>query len=278
MCIIIASPAGIRIPEEHIENSALNNPDWYGYSFVNFENKIVTRKFQPRQDIEMMLQYDEDYSTYGHQTPFLMHFRIATQGLINEDNCHPFRVNDNLVMAHNGMLDVRVPKALMDWSDTRYFIHSYLREMPTRYLLKSYTKRLLGDFIGSSKLVFLKDDRTLHFVNRDLGVQDHFTGIWYSNTTYKYGYSLYSRNYKTQLDEYDAAWDTYYEKTYSMTSSKECAPCITSQVLPDSLQDEEGIEMEIGFTPDDDLGTPDAWDWQQQGFRKYDKAVNWGTV
>jgi len=114
--------------------------------------------------------------------PMIIHFRIATSGRIDEDNCHPFQVTPDIVMAHNGILDNAEPTSTI--SDTRVFIGEVLSDLPEGFLWNYGIQRLISGFIGDSKLVFLDRYGMYRFVNENLGHWDKHHSNWFSNYSY----------------------------------------------------------------------------------------------
>jgi hypothetical protein len=111
--------------------------------------------------------------------PMLIHFRFATSGLVNEANCHPFKVSSDLVMAHNGILDNVIPTQTD--SDTSIFNRSILALLPRDFIYNEGIKQLLSNFIDDSKLIFLDKYGMYSIINEHLGHWDIHHLNWYSN-------------------------------------------------------------------------------------------------
>lgn len=184
MCIAILKTPNGEITKEQLEQCFASNPDMAGLAFVNHagDGKPFLDIWKGYKDFK---SFYEDYESLvkDHKGNILIHFRIATSGGVNEYNCHPFRVKDDLVMIHNGILNcVTVPKNSKE-NDTQIFIDEYLKGLPTKIYGNKYFKKILGDQIGHNKLVFLDINDNYYIINESLG---HWSnGCWFSNYSYE---------------------------------------------------------------------------------------------
>ena len=185
MCMLCVIPPNVIPSRDKLENSALNNPDGFGFAIViPSENRIhVERTMNADASItrflEMREKYPEGYATW--------HARYATHGAVNVDNCHPFQVgmgNTQTYLAHNGMLPVVEP--LGDTrSDTRIFAEDILPTIGgVTSLDNEQVWNLLEDFTNGSKIVILTiDPRAKHqcyILHENKGWKDS-SGVWWSN-------------------------------------------------------------------------------------------------
>ena len=179
MCIIIYQPKGKYVPLERLLQAKERNPHGFGISWASKRKLHIFKTM----DFEEFL---EKYAKVN-KNDCLIHFRFATKGKKEKINCHPFRINKNLIMAHNGTIR-NLEGANDDVSDSRAFAHKYVRPMVAqcRRFIKSVNgKRWLKTMISmqTNKLVFMNQFGNPTFVNGDLG---HWSmGCWYSNETYK---------------------------------------------------------------------------------------------
>lgn len=112
--------------------------------------------------------------------PVLFHARIRTQGKIEIDNCHPFPVSQDWVMAHNGCIWGLGDKKRSDTSE----LASIIRAVGTNAFMTVEGRTLLKNVIGNNdKLVFLHASGMFVRVNASLGHEND--GNWYSNHSYK---------------------------------------------------------------------------------------------
>lgn len=185
MCIIIFKPEGVELEESRLRFCWDNNQDGGGYGFVDEEqDELVIMKgyFNYEKFRDAVFQDMEDYPT----SPFLIHMRIATHGKINQDNCHPFFVDNgegaNIIMAHNGVIGaINVPKD-SDKSDTALFA-DLLDGLPPDWMQNRSIIKLILDFIGTgNKVVVLDRHKNNLIFNINHGTWKD--GVWYSNSSY----------------------------------------------------------------------------------------------
>jgi len=179
MCIIIYKPKDRAIPLERLFYSKDRNPHGFGISWAN-KRKV---------NIYKTMCFDEFLEKYSKLSRFdcLIHFRYATKGEKTKENCHPFRINKNLIMAHNGTIQ-DLDGVNNKRSDSRAFAHSYVKPMvkiDKGFTYSANGKKWLKGMISmqTNKLVFMNHHGNPTFINGDLG---HWSmGCWYSNETYK---------------------------------------------------------------------------------------------
>lgn len=102
-----------------------------------------------------------------------IHFRIASHGAINGKNCHPWKIRDNVLMMHNGIIS---------WcgQDLTVSDSKILAGKLSNYNFTKEGVEILGHAIDSrNKLVVMTPEET-HIVNEDSG--EWVDDIWYSNT------------------------------------------------------------------------------------------------
>ncbi len=132
---------------------------------------------------QFMAEYKRLFDLYGKDNPMLIHFRIATQGMVNKNNCHPFPIKGGALI-HNGSLwNIGGTQAKV--SDTRDFastVHNILN-----YEDVSECVDELGKAINSwNKVAMLYDNGKTIVLNKYKWYEDD--GILYSHSGYK-GYS-----------------------------------------------------------------------------------------
>lgn len=120
----------------------------------------------------------------------IWHSRIATHGVKNESNCHPFPVgNDGLTyLAHNGVLDVD-QLATDKRSDSRVFAEEILPAIGGVCSLDNGTIwKMVSKWASGSKLAILtldpKAENQLYIINESSGTWDEHR-IWWSNTYHR---------------------------------------------------------------------------------------------
>tara|TARA_R100000329_G_C7599425_1_gene212575 strand:+ start:375 stop:1229 length:855 start_codon:yes stop_codon:yes gene_type:complete len=180
MCLLTLQKRNAKtLNEDILQTSFENNNDGAGLAYAD-NGKIHVRKY--RDFTTFNDDYQKLHKKHRKSTAFLLHFRIGTHGSSEgTTNVHPFFVNDNLVFAHNGVINnVRDDKKL---SDTQVFNNDYLKQLPKFWIKNNATLRLISEFIGHSKLAFLDSKGGFKIVNKHLGHWDGKT--WFSNNSYK---------------------------------------------------------------------------------------------
>lgn len=179
MCIAILKTIDGVVTKEQLENSYKKNKDGCGYTYVdNFGNIQVYKSMSFPIFYEKLMGA---LAEFGSTSPFIIHFRIATEGGINLDNCHPFMVTPSTVFCHNGMIGGLRKEA--GYSDTRIFNLDVLKNLDGNFQDSPAIMKLLELSIGNSKLIFLNDDYSFNIVAEKKG--DWVNGTWFSNTGYK---------------------------------------------------------------------------------------------
>jgi glutamine amidotransferase len=209
LCVI---PPYATPSREKLENSALNNPDGFGFAIViPSENRIhVERTMNADTSINRFLEMRAKYPE-GHAT---WHARYATHGLVNVDNCHPFEVGSSQTyLAHNGVLSLDIPQGDTR-SDTRVFAEDFLAKIGGASALDNpQVYNVVEEFTAGSKIVVLTLDprasQQMYLFHAEKGTWDR-DGVWWSNDTCylsTYSYGKYSSKYYTYDD---AAYGNYY--------------------------------------------------------------------
>lgn len=194
MCIIIAKPAGVDLPTELIlENCVTSNRDGIGFAFCKpGDRPIICKGFA---NIKKLVKIWDTFNV-GKEHNLLVHFRLATHGLKDPGNCHPFPLTPDfedmrdlhtvcdVAVTHNGVFGGM--KASERYSDTMKFISTILASPEIIANLSSPSvQELVRGYCGfSSKLAFLKPEG----ISR-IGEFEEDKGIFYSNAQYKkWGY------------------------------------------------------------------------------------------
>ena len=245
MCIIVAKPAGVTLPEFKIfQNCFDNNPDGAGL-MIAYDGKVHGRK--GLMSIAAFKDALDDFeSTYGDLKLYTMvfHFRIGTHGTNSPANTHPFPLipgaekydafkllnwEADQGFAHNGIIysmssDPDVHK--YDVSDTMVFgkkIALFFAEccdIPKSEGAQSILNRI--NSATSNKFAFIDGEGNLF----TMGTFEYKDGVAYSNSSYierswkrssskSYGFntrSLFSDYYD---DDYYGGPYSSYGKNYS---------------------------------------------------------------
>ena len=205
MCLIILQTPQTTISEKRLEIAFKGNPDGAGYGFSK-DGELVIKRFMKYEPF--LKQYLEDYSKYGKDKYFLIHFRWTTHGVTNLKNVHPFKVNSKLIFAHNGVIN-NVPDD-PKLSDTVVFNRTVLQQynhdfLSDEKLLKKWNRK----YTSGSKLVFLNNNNVFKIINEKNGIWNKDN--WYSNSGFrkKVKYSKVS-NYGYNYDWIDGSYSGSY--------------------------------------------------------------------
>lgn len=175
MCIAILKPKDKSINKEILEACHDRNKDGMGFAYVN-NGKIIIKKF---------MDFDKFYKEYldvENISNMLIHFRIATHGNVEVNNCHPFKLNDRMALIHNGIISGYGSKT-DNKVDTQDFIDKVIGKISYKMWKNPSYRELVGDAIGYSKFCILDNQDNYYIINEHKG--KWVDGIWYSNDSYK---------------------------------------------------------------------------------------------
>ena len=220
MCVIAVIPKGKPVDQADLKKCWNRNPDSAGYVFSS-EGSLLIKRFLEWEPF--IKHFVKDFEKSSLVSNFLVHFRIATSGGVNLDNCHPFSVNRDHAVVHNGVLGPGKGKK----SDTHLFRDEILTPLFSRnpkVLEDQVTMELLRRALGSSnKMVFMRRDGKYKIVNEAGGTWK--AGLWYSNTHWDYT--------PPTMGYYKKG---YWEKDHKAVSRfKKCFWCTTLTSNPDGF-------------------------------------------
>ena len=221
MCIAIYLPEFKEISEETLKICNDANPDGFGFAFFNDKNELVLNKEVDEKKILRKIKVFPLVRKNFIHRPFLIHFRIATHGKISQRCCHPFKVDNDLVFCHNGVLPhsygtTKDSKS----SDTMMFNKNILQRIEKKDINKmmegnnQILKDLLEGYIGDRNKVILLDSMdNVQILNEKVGIWDK--GIWFSNDSYKkrkpiFNYGSYGGYWQGQYwDNKEQCWKSW---------------------------------------------------------------------
>lgn len=171
MCYLLFKPAGQTIEIDWLVNAYENgNSDGCGLAYF-YKGAAITLK---------TLDLDE-FLNFAKRIPkavdAILHLRMASTGVVCEDNCHPFEVGD-YVAAHNGCIFGYGSNAMTDTED-------FLRKEVVDFASLGKNAADLSAKLGWGKMVFLSAGRAPFILNEDKGEWAH--GCWHSNQYYQPG-------------------------------------------------------------------------------------------
>ena len=214
MCIAIAKPIGVDVPNDDIlTNCFNNNPDGAGFAF-NHNNEVIIRKgyMKLKDFLDAFHKYDKKFNFKNRGV--LIHTRITTHGGTNPQMCHPFPINSDegalkkieycspFAIVHNGIISLTSGEATKkkDMSDTAIFVQKYLTKIAKNknWFNNKANIELIEELIDSKMAVLNGNGKII--------MTSGFTednGIFYSNSSYK------ENRYKKVYN-----WDRYDDYSY----------------------------------------------------------------
>lgn len=187
MCVILVKERGIELPTKDIlESCWKRNPDGAGFMFNDCDKVVIMKGFMTFEEFYLRLQTANEFY-HLKEKGVVIHFRIATSGLKDKGNCHPYPIsNDNLDLrksfittelgiAHNGIIRSYNGKNNI-LNDTQLFIKNDLFE------LNSLDKKFYKNVIFQSMIERLIDGSRLVFLNKKGEIIK--LGNWFHNGNY----------------------------------------------------------------------------------------------
>lgn len=184
MCLLTQQTSASKFSDEFLADVYNKNQDGLGIMYGDGE-KIHVFKCLPANAQEFI----DFYRAHADGKDCVWHARMQTHGDIDFDNCHPYKVTDDIWLAHNGILSTG-----NDWdkskSDTWHFIDKFLRpalSANTDLIEDDNWINFVGELIGrQNKFGIVRSDGYTAIVNAHAGV--NYNEAWLSNT---YAWSYY---------------------------------------------------------------------------------------
>lgn len=196
MCIIIYNSKG-KLDSHELQEASQSNPDGAGLMYAVGGKLHIFKDRKNQKTIEM---YHKVRKTYPNIL-IVLHFRISTDGGVNTENCHPYQVNKDIGLCHNGILSKYSGKKTTK-SDTRIFMDDLIAPFPTEVIWTDAFMRLVEQAISfGNKFVLLNNKGESYILNESLGHWDKAKVNWYSNSSYKIAKVVQSTY------PYTTAWD-----------------------------------------------------------------------
>lgn len=202
MCILIHHPANTAFNDALLNDFYTHNPDGFGAMYVENGNIVVLKTLGKPSEINTL------YRDTLKGRECIIHYRMKTHGDIDLDNCHPYKVTDDLWMAHNGILSTGNPvdpKRSDTWHFIEYVIKPAMIANPNIILDPDYQKYIEKMIGATNKFAFLHSSGEVIVLNYQAGVEHE--GAWLSNTyawsAHKFGRGVASRR------EYYGGWSRY---------------------------------------------------------------------
>lgn len=179
MCIACVFPKGTTLTESEFESSWENNHDGGGYTYIDENGVMVTKKFLKYDDFINSWKVDDQ--AVREYSPRLLHFRATSRGAISVENCHPFSINPTVALIHNGTIaGIPVDK---EKSDTRLF-SEMLAGLPDNFYTNQSVITLIDGFIGMNKVALMTNYGEFVIFNKQTWVEDN--NRIFSNQDFKF--------------------------------------------------------------------------------------------
>lgn len=218
MCIIIVANKNKKIPNEHIKLASELNCDGFGMS-ASVNNKLFVYKSISINSDDIIKLYNSIRQVATGD--IVLHFRLATHGDVSDKLCHPFHVNKDLVMFHNGVISDSVSgynEHNKNESDTTAFVNNVLKNFKKGFQNNKTIMNMISTFVGEyNRLCFLDSTGQTNYTSSDKWVEHN--GILYSNPDVFYKGEDYryinpaTMEYITE-DYYDNYFDSEYHDEY----------------------------------------------------------------
>lgn len=180
MCIIIVANKNKKIPNEHIKLASELNCDGFGMS-ASVNNKLFVYKSVSINSDDIIKLYNSIRQVATGD--IVLHFRFATHGDISDKLCHPFYVNKDLVMFHNGIICDSVSGYNghnKNESDTKAFVNNVLKNFKKGFQNNETVMNMISTSVGEyNKLCFLDNTGKITYTSSDKWVE--YNEILYSN-------------------------------------------------------------------------------------------------
>lgn len=212
--------------KDTLKNCFENNPDGAGYMFPTKKGVCIKKGFMDFESFYNSLM--SDYNVTGEECPYVMHFRIGTQGGNIPANTHPFPISQNIddlrqlnfysdvALAHNGIISLTTNYSINSTtSDTMDFITQYLCLIinESKWYKEKYQdkaklliERLIG---GSNKLAIMSKDGHTELIGNF--IYEKTDNCYYSNSSYSYSKPKYDYSIGNPLYDYDIDFDKYMD-------------------------------------------------------------------
>lgn len=182
MCLLIAKPAGVSVPERHLRHAAIRNDHGLGVTWRDPAETVLHILKSPQTTPATI---DQLVAKIADLTPFdaLIHFRYATSGDRTEHNTHPMFVDDRrqLAVAHNGVIGQIVSNK--DASDTRNFVDHVIGQLKDGWWHDAITVSQIEHLLHGDRMALLSWQDGIVLLNKQLFVDAG--GVSYSNGSYE---------------------------------------------------------------------------------------------
>lgn len=226
MCLLLVKPAGVELKDiENLCKMATDaNPDGFGVAYRGEKRIGLFRGMsKPEQQTNIL-------SKIGKRAA-IVHWRFSTGGTKTIHNCHPFRLTDGTVFAHNGIFPIN---STQTQSDTRIVAENS----------KDLDELLfhVEPFIGiKNKIAYLQESSENPVILGE-NAGEWSDEVWYSNTYWKYSHA----------STYYGDCDDYWSSSISNDLSSKLRPLIARYGIDGVLDEAYRIDKEFSSLRDYD--------------------------
>lgn len=177
MCLIVYKDSAATISDAQIEDFLLRNQDGWGATVQTTSGMKVYRGLEGESLRGMLHKHRSD--------ELALHLRMATHGVIDRANTHPFHVLEDVFLMHNGVVSVN--EVDKEKSDTWHLVNLIIKPMamcsgnPRAFLLsKEFEDILFHLGNGHSNRWLISANGTLKPLRKD--AWEEHKGLILSNT------------------------------------------------------------------------------------------------
>jgi predicted glutamine amidotransferase len=179
MCIAIYAPKGKVIPRQQLLEGFRWNPHGSGFAYIDNTGKLIIKKgFFSFSDFWVA------FREINGESSTLVHHRWATHGALNRFNCHPWSIDENHAMIHNGVIDGfgNLHNGRSDTGDfTEFILKPMIASAPNAWR-EPWFIAIMSKALHSNKVIIMDASGEVAIYGEHLGVWEN--GIFYSNRDY----------------------------------------------------------------------------------------------
>jgi predicted glutamine amidotransferase len=249
MCIAIVKPKFADFPTTtQFRNCFTTNPHGAGFMYSNGENLIIKKGFMTFEDFINAFEQEN----ISKDKLVFFHFRIATHGLIDGGNTHPFPLSMNVSEQRNECLKYKgyglIHNGVFKYDKTEFLKYDpsgvisdtmllamkikqhldnkdkFIKDLESAIVFNLFdkdilTEKLINECIGYNKVAIMNEKE--EYVKYGKWIEDNC--VFYSNDDYSFDindYNYYGYNYRGCFsDEFCAIcgeileWNKYQETT-----------------------------------------------------------------
>lgn len=186
MCLALFKPVGHKVPVNNLISGYKINSHSMGMMWAH---DGVLHIHKQMNDIDSFIAKYLELELMD--LPIAVHFRFATHGAKNLENCHPFSISDKIAIVHNGVFHgLGTSKKSDTWEFADLLTGVGVDTIFDNTMLQLLVEQACG---FENKVVFLNNEGKHFIANEKSGTWKQ--GIWYSNT-YSLHYEEPSYSYK----------------------------------------------------------------------------------